>query len=1005
MHCLKNYLVVLNQMSIFTLQTTKHMILRSALLAFILLYFGNCYGQKKPAQYVNTFIGTGGHGHTYPGATVPYGMVQLSPDTRIEGWDGCGGYHYDDNYIYGFSHTHLNGTGVPDLCDILVMPGTGETVWNNGFKSKPGYGSSFSHSGEKSSPGYYSVTLQDYNIKAELTATKRVGLHRYSFPKSDKAKILFDLQHRDEVLESSIKVVSNTRIEGLRRSRSWAQDQYIYFVAEFSKPFSSYKIAVNDQEVPDIAHRENEKNIKAEFNFTTSDNEKILVKVGISAVSIEGASLNLKNELPHWDFERVKMDADKAWHKELSRIQVDGGSEDRKVIFYTALYHAMINPNIFMDVDGKYRGRDLEIHQAKGFDNYTIFSLWDVYRTWFPLMSIIDRKRYLDYMQTFLVQYEQGGHLPVWELHGNETNCMIGYHAIPPMVDGYVKGIKGFDTQKALEAMKKSAIRPDHTGLAALDKKGFVSLEDEVESASKTLEYAYDDWAIAMFAKSLGKMDDYEYFITRGQNYKNLFDVSSSGFMRARSNGGWFNPFDPFEVNFNYTEANSWQYSFSAVQDITGFIQLHGGKQNVANKLDELFSVNSEISGRHQSDITGLIGQYAHGNEPSHHMAYLYPFVGQSWKTQQRVHQIMKEMYTIKPDGLSGNEDCGQMSAWLIMSAMGFYPVTPGTDDYVIGTPWFEKVTINLENGKKFIINAKNISDQNYYIGSVMMNGKRYDKSYIKHQQIMNGGNLSFSLSSTPNKNWGNGQGNEPVTSIAEHLIVPSPSVKEASKSFRGSKIIELVAQPNAKVFYRVGEGKTFGEYVQYTTPFEINATCTIDYYALADGLKSNVITSEFVKMPDDKDISLKFVPQNQYSSGGATNLIDGIRCAADFRINGWLGFEKNNLEAIIDLRSKKEVSIFGAGFIQDNNAWVFYPAKIEFFASDDGSNYTKIGEVVNNISPYKEGVMLQMFELPETKVSARYIKVIGHNIGHCPPGHKGLGAPAWLFSDEIIIK
>ncbi|MBK9566867.1 MAG: GH92 family glycosyl hydrolase [Saprospiraceae bacterium] len=980
------------------------MILRSALLAIILLYFGNCYGQKKPAQYVNTFIGTGGHGHTYPGATVPYGMVQLSPDTRIEGWDGCGGYHYDDNYIYGFSHTHLNGTGVPDLCDILVMPGTGETVWNNGFKSKPGYGSSFSHSGEKSSPGYYSVTLQDYNIKAELTATKRVGLHRYSFPKSDKAKILFDLQHRDEVLESSIKVVSNTRIEGLRRSRSWAQDQYIYFVAEFSKPFSSYKIAVNDQEVPDIAHRENEKNIKAEFNFTTSDNEKILVKVGISAVSIEGASLNLKNELPHWDFERVKMDADKAWHKELSRIQVDGGSEDKKVIFYTALYHAMINPNIFMDVDGKYRGRDLEIHQAKGFDNYTIFSLWDVYRTWFPLMSIIDRKRYLDYIQTFLVQYEQGGHLPVWELHGNETNCMIGYHAIPPMVDGYVKGIKGFDTQKALEAMKKSAIRPDHTGLAALDKKGFVSLEDEVESASKTLEYAYDDWAIAMFAKSLGKMDDYEYFIKRGQNYKNLFDFSS-GFMRARSNGGWFNPFDPFEVNFNYTEANSWQYSFSAVQDITGFIQLHGGKQNVAKKLDELFSVNSAISGRHQSDITGLIGQYAHGNEPSHHMAYLYPFVGQSWKTQQRVHQIMKEMYTIKPDGLSGNEDCGQMSAWLIMSAMGFYPVTPGTDDYVIGTPWFEKVTINLENGKKFIINAKNISDQNYYISSAMMNGKRYDKSYIKHQQIMNGGNLSFSLSSTPNKNWGNGQGNEPVTSIAEHLIVPSPSVKEASKSFRGSKSIELIAQPNAKVFYRVGEGKTFGEYVQYTTPFEINATCTIDYYALADGLKSNVITSEFVKMPDDKDISLKFVPQNQYSSGGATNLIDGIRCAPDFRINGWLGFEKNNLEAIIDLRSKKEVSEFGVGFIQDNNAWVFYPAKIEFFASDDGSNYTKIGEVVNVISPYKEGVMLQMFELPETKVSARYVKVIGHNIGHCPPGHKGLGAPAWLFSDEIIIK
>lgn len=980
------------------------MIARTVKAIIFILICNVIVAQKLPAEYVNTFIGTGGHGHTYPGATVPFGMVQLSPDTRLEGWDGCGGYHYDDNYIYGFSHTHLNGTGVPDLCDILVMPGIGAAEWNNGFKTKPGYGSSFSNSKEKASPGYYQVVLDDYNILAELTATQRVGMHRYTFPKSKNAKILFDLLHRDEVLESSIKIVNNTRIEGLRRSRSWANDQYVYFVAEFSKPFTNHTIAVNDKEVPTTNHINNEKNIKVIFHFSTEENEKILVKVALSAVNTDGASLNLAKEMPHWDFERIKKGATDTWNKELSKIIVEDGSEDKKTIFYSALYHTMINPNIFMDVDGKYRGRDLKIHQAKGFDNYTIFSLWDVYRAWFPLMSIIDRKRYLDYIQTFLVQYEQGGLLPVWELHGNETNCMIGYHAIPPITDGYIKGIRGFNVEKALAAMKKSAIRLDHTGLSALDKKGFVSLEDEVESASKTLEYAYDDWAIAKFAKSIGKNQDYQYFLKRGQNYKNLFDFSS-GFMRARSNGGWFNPFDPFEVNFNYTEANSWQYSFSAVQDISGFIQLHGGRQKVANKLDQLFSVQSEMSGRHQSDITGLIGQYAHGNEPSHHMAYLYPFVGQTWKTQQKVHQIMKEMYTTKPDGLSGNEDCGQMSAWLVMSAMGFYPVTPGTIDYVIGTPWFEKVIINLENGKKFTIEAKNLSDDNYYVDAVMINGKNHTKSFIQHNQILSGGKMSFSMASQPNEKWGTGPGNEPSTSIAEHLIIPAPAILEASKSFRGSKKIDIVSQPGTKIYYNIDRGNSNTDYQIYTIPFEINESCKINFYSLSGTKKSSIVTSEFVRMPDDRDITLVQQPKNQYSSGGATNLIDGIRCAPDFRINGWLGFEKDNLEAIIDLRSKRDLSKFGASFIQDNNAWVFYPVKVEFLASDDGLQYTKIGEVENKVSPHKEGVMLQMLELPSTKVSARFVKVIAHNIGHCPPGHKGLGAPGWLFADEIVIK
>jgi predicted alpha-1,2-mannosidase len=960
--------------------------------------------QKTPADYVNTFIGTGGHGHTYPGATMPFGMVQLSPDTRLEGWDGCGGYHHDDNYIYGFSHTHLNGTGVPDLCDILFMPTTGETRWNNGSDTKPGYGSHFNHSSENSEPGYYKVILDDYKITAELTATTRAGMHCYTFPASEKSNILVDLFHRDEVLESSVKVISDTQIEGLRRSHSWAQNQYVYFVAEFSKPFSSYEIAVDNQTQPGITSAENKKNIKAIFHFNTSKGEKIYVKVGISAVNEKGAGLNLNTEIPDWDFEKVRNDAKTIWNNELSKIEVEGGTEQQKTIFYTALYHTMINPNTYMDVDGFYRGRDLKVHKDNSFTNYTVFSLWDTYRAFHPLMTIIDQKRTLDYIKTFLIQFDQGGLLPVWELDANETFCMIGYHSVPVIADAYLKGIQDFDTEKALAAMRKSATREGNIGLKALDQHGYISTEDESESVSKTLEYAYDDWCIAQFAKSIGNTAEYDYFNKRGQNYKNMFDAST-GFMRARSNGGWFNPFDPFEVNFNYTEANSWQYSFSAVQDMGGFIQLLGGKQNLAKKLDQLFSASSKTSGRDQSDITGLIGQYAHGNEPSHHIAYLYPFAGQPWKTQKLVHQIMNTLYRNNPDGLTGNEDCGQMSAWAVMSAMGFYQVTPGTDEYVIGTPCFSKVTINLENGNKFVIKAKGISANNFYIQSATLNGKRHDASFLKHADIMNVGELTFTMGAKPNKKWGVGPGNEPQTAITDNLIVPAPAILDATKSFRDKKTITITGPAGATLFYSLAEpdGKTITQ--AYLDPFTIDQTSRIKFYAQQNGSVSSVVTSEFVKLIDDKDIKLIYPPANQYSAGGANSLIDGIHCSDDFRVGGWLGFKKVNLEAIIDLRVEKSLNTFGAEFLQDINSWLFMPSQIEYFISGNGTDYHSIGVIKNDVPQKEEGAIVKKFEMQLATVKARYVKVIATNIGTCPAGHKGQGASAWMFADEIIIR
>jgi len=678
-------------------------------LTLVLPFCSTLTAQKTILDYVNPFIGTGGHGHTFPGATAPFGMMQLSPDTRLTGWDGCSGYHYTDTIVYGFSHTHLSGTGVSDYGDLLLMPFTRDIHLNNGSDGQAGYAATFKKENEVATPGYYSTHLEEDNILVELSTTLRAGIHQYTFnDKSQEQQLIIDLVHRDQVLDAHIEIISPTEIIGYRKSNAWARQQEFYFTLQFDKPIIESQLYLNDQAIDN--KRATHQHIKATLNFGVSD-QPLKVRVGISAVDIEGAKKNLAQELGHWEAARVKQEAEEMWLAELQKIKIQDNhpterSEDKMTIFYSALYHTMIAPNIFSDVDGRYRGTDLEIHTAQEDQTqYSVFSLWDTYRATHPLYTIIDQRRTRDFINTFLNQYKEGGTLPMWELAGNYTGCMIGYHAVPVISDALMKGIDDFDTALALEAMI-AASNADELGKPYYRTHNLLTTQEEPESVSKTLEYAYDDWTIARMAEKLGRPEISDVYYQRSQNYKNVFDPMT-GFMRARANNRWFHPFDPAEVNFNYTEANAWQYSFYFPHDIDGWIDMIGGQEFAEKKLDDLFTVSSTTLGRHQVDITGLIGQYAHGNEPSHHIAYLYNFTGSPYKTQKYTRQIMDDLYFNAPDGLSGNEDCGQMSAWLVMSAMGFYPVTPGSNDYIIGSPWFDKVSINLENGNTIIISYK----------------------------------------------------------------------------------------------------------------------------------------------------------------------------------------------------------------------------------------------------------------------------------------------------------
>lgn len=724
------------------------------------------------SAYVNPFIGTGGHGHTFPGAVVPHGMIQPSPDTRIDGWDACSGYYYNDSTINGFSHTHVSGTGCCDYGDVLLMPTVGKQTYQttDSQSQQLPYASAFSHENESAEPGYYSVFLDRYQVKAELSASKRGAIHRYTFPASKESGFIIDLDYslqRQTNSEMEIKVLSDTEICGHKKTTYWAFDQYINFYAKFSKPFT-YTL-INDSVTMDNGKRL--PICKALLQFETKKDEQVLVKVGVSAVDVKGAQNNVLSEIADWDFDKVRQHARNEWNRYLSKIDVTTTNQEDKTIFYSALYHTGISPNLFTDADGRYLGMDLKVHQGDVKQPiYTTFSLWDTFRALHPLMTIIDPDLNTQFIQSLLKKHQEGGIFPMWDLASNYTGTMIGYHAVPVIVDAYTKGYRDFDIQEAYKACLRTA-EYDTTGIKCpalvlphlmpkakyyKNSIGYIPCDRENESVAKALEYAYNDWCISVFAESMTDFDNKDKYARFAKAYEFYFDKETRFMRGLNSKGEWRTPFNPrasTHRNDDYCEGTAWQWTWFVPHDVEGLVNLMGGENAFASKLDSLFTADSSLEGETtSSDISGLIGQYAHGNEPSHHVTHLYNYVNRPWRTQELVDSVFQSQYANRPDGLAGNEDCGQMSAWYILNSMGFYQVCPGKPVYSIGRPVFDQAVVNLTNGKKFTVMVKNNSKKNKYIESMLLNGQTLHTPFFSHQDIVDGGTLEITMSDKPNK-------------------------------------------------------------------------------------------------------------------------------------------------------------------------------------------------------------------------------------------------------------
>ncbi|MCH9684034.1 MAG: GH92 family glycosyl hydrolase [Deltaproteobacteria bacterium] len=955
-----------------------------------------------PTPEVDPFIGTAAHGHTFPGATQPFGMVQLSPDTRLTGWDGCSGYHYDDTILYGFSHTHLSGTGIADYADILLMPlvdGAGPSAI--GDADHP-HAARFDHADESAGPGWYSVRLEQPAVAVELTTTPRVGIHRYTFDDPEHAAVLLDLRHRDEVLESWVEQVSPTELVGLRRSRSWARDQRVFFAARLSRPLRSIT-SIGAVETDPSRPRWSGDDVRLQLT-PESGEQPLLVKVALSAVDTDGARANLDAEAQHWDFDVYRGQAREAWRQALAAVEIEGGTPSQRRVFYTALYHSMIAPNLWEDVDGRYRGMDQRVHESPGFTAYSVFSLWDTFRATHPLLTILDPTRTRDFVQTLVSQAQWGGgDLPMWELAANYTGTMIGYHAVPVIVDAWVKGIRDFDVERALEFSIATA-DAEKLGLPGYRAHGYVPAEQEHESVSKTLEYAYDDWCIAQLADGLGNTTERDRFARRAQSWSNLFDPQS-GLFRARDNGGWVPDFEPREVNVHYTEANAWQYGFFVPHDVGGLIERHGSPAKLAARLDQLFQEPSALVGRQQVDITGLIGQYAHGNEPSHHAAYLYPYVGQAPSTQARVRQILDTLYADTPDGLTGNDDCGQLSSWYVLSALGFYPLAPGRDDYVIGSPLFPRTTIHLPGGGAFVIEAPGVAADAPYVQRATLDGEPREQARLRHHEIVDGGHLVLQMGPEPNPGWGAIEPDPPQWDGATAQL-PTPIVHAPGRGFTDTMTIELsLPLGDAEVRYALDGKPPTGDSPRYVEPLVIRETTTVTAAAFQDGRRGPWATATFHRRQADRSVTLNTEPHRSYRAGGPDGLIDGRRGTERWRTGGWQGYHGVDFEAVIDLGKVQAVQRVSAAFLQDVRSWIWMPLRMEVEVSRDGKRWKALGPAATHTVPERgdRHIFVQPLEV-RGRSRARYVRVRAPQYGTIPQWHLGSGNPSFVFVDEVVV-
>ena len=899
------------------------------LLLLALAALGCSPRSADPVDYVNPFIGTGFHGHTYPGATTPFGMVQLSPDTRSGNWDACAGYHYSDTTIDGFSHTHLSGTGCADLADILFHPTTREIVIHDGECVLQPY--FFSHDDERASCGYYAVTLPDVNIGVELTAAPRTGVHRYTFTGKGPRQVIVDLLHtitEEKIDLCELRRTAPGELAGMRRTQGWVPDQYVFFAARFSEPFADVQLLGDKQAVLTFA----------------PDVRTLTIAVGLSSVSVENARMNSLAEVPELDFDAVYARAVGQWRKALGDIVVEGGSRDEMTNFYTAQYHTKLTPNLMSDVNGEYRRHDQTVaRMPEGESYYSTFSLWDTFRAWNPLQTLVDTALVNDMIRSMLDMYDSTGELPIWPLASGETGTMIGYHAVSVIADAYLKGIRGYDADKALEAMIRSS-NINKKGSDYYTAQGYIPSNIKRESVSCTLEYAYDDWAIARMAQAMGRNDVFGEYARRALNYVNVFDGSTCFFRGRQSDGNWSAPFEEFATGRDYTEATPWHYRFFVPHDVNGLIQLFGSREAFIREMDRLFTLESDEMQLDVSDVTGLMGQYAHGNEPSHHMAYLYNYVGQPWKTQELTRRLLHEMYAPTPEGIIGNEDCGQMSAWYVFSSLGFYPVCPGSNEFALTAPQFPKAVVRLANGRTLTVTADN-PRRSVYIASVTLDGKPIDRNYITYDELMQGGELHFALRPRPDYERGTDDAAAPH-SLTRGEVVSIPYTTQNVSLFTEPIAVALATTTSgAEIRYTLDGSEPTETSALYAAPVPVDRSLTLK----AKGFKPGAAPSRTLTLEAEKAVFRKGAPAGETATrpGVAYSYYEGVfSCVNDIRKGKYVSSGTMPAPSIAQAPQEDHFAYVFTGLIliPERGVWEFMTK------SDDGSVLT-IGDrkVVDN--------------------------------------------------------